>query len=152
MSTPNALPSERVAVGGVIDPEAQGAATVTSDWLDMTNFQTGLAIVLVGEMAATSTVDAKIEQATDGSGTGAKDLSGSSITQLTAAGSDDDKQVLVQFRSQDLDITNDFTHARLSVTVGTAASDLAGVVLGMDARTAPASDNDLASVDEIVTA
>ena len=87
MSTPNALPSERVAVGGVIDPEAQGAATVTSDWLDMTNFQTGLAIVLVGEMAATSTVDAKIEQATDGSGTGAKDLSGSSITQLTAAGS-----------------------------------------------------------------
>ena len=39
----------------------------------------------------------------------------------------------------------------LSVTVGTATSDLGAVVLGVYSRVLPASDNDQASVDEIVT-
>jgi len=104
--------------------------------------------VLVGEMQATSTVDAKLEQATDGSGTGAKDISGKSITQLTAAGSDDDKQVIINCRDDELDVANSFTHVRLSITTATAASDSAGLILGHDSRYSP--ETDLASVDEVV--
>ena len=37
------------------------------------------------------------------------------------------------------------------MTVAAASSDGAGMILGLNPRYAPASDNDLASVDEIVT-
>ena len=110
MSNPNNLPSNRAVLMATVDPDAYGAGTVTSDWVSLADFEYIQALVLVGEMQATSTVEAKLEQATDGSGTGAKDISGKSITQLTAAGSDDDKQAIINCRSEELDVTNSFTH------------------------------------------
>ena len=77
-------------------------------------------------------------------------VTGKAITQLTKAGSDDSKQALIAFRQADLDIANDFTHVRLSVTVATAASLTAALLLGFGARYGVASGNDAASVDEIV--
>lgn len=147
----NALPSEQAAVLGVIDPDATAAGTVTSDWCSMAQFESIMAVVMAGTLGSSATVDAKLEQATDSSGTGAKDVSGSAITQLTQAGSDDDKQVVINCRAADLDVSNGFDHVRLSITVATATSDAGGIVLGFGPRHAPASDNDLASVDEIVT-
>ena len=148
----NILPSEAAAVLATIDPEAQGAATVVTDYCNLGLFESVMFILLVGEMAATSTVDAVIKQATDASGTSAKNLTSSkAITQLTQAGTDSDKQVIINVRAEDLDLDNDFDHVALSVTVGTAASDIACVALGFNPRFAPASDNDLASVDEIVS-
>lgn len=143
-------PSDRAAVAGVIDPDAYSTGTQTTGWIDMGKFAAIMAIVQAGTLGASATIDAKLEQAQDSSGSGAKDVSGSDITQLTKAGSDDDKQAIINCWSEDLDLENSFTHVRLSITVGTAACDAGGLVLGFDARYAPASDNDLASVDEIV--
>ena len=148
MSNANILQSNRAVLMATIDPDAYGAGTLTSDWVSLADFGYIQALVLVGEMQATSTVDAKLEQATDGSGTGAKDISGKSITQLTAAGSDDDKQVIINCRDDELDVANSFTHVRLSITTATAASDSAGLILGHDSRYSP--ETDLASVDEVV--
>jgi len=131
-----------------IDPDAYGAGTVTSGWVSLADYEYIQAIVMVGEMQATSTVDAKLEQAQDGSGTGAKDITGKAITQLTAAGSDSDKQAILNCRSEELDVTNAFTHVRLSITTATAASDSAGLILGSDARYFPATD--ATTVDEVV--
>lgn len=147
----NALPSERVAVAGVIDPDVTAAGAVSTDYIDMRKFGSALAIVLAGTMEATSTLDAKLQQAQDAGGTGVKDITGKAITQLTAAGTDSDKQALINLRAEDLDGDNGFTHARLTITVAVADSDAGGLILGLDPRHAPASDNDLASVDEIVT-
>ena len=144
-------PSDLAAVVGVIDPDANSAATYTTDWIDMSTFQMVMGIVMAGTPGASATLDAKFEQATDSGGSGVKDISGTDITQLTKAGSDDDKQVVINLHADDLDLANDFTHARLSMTVGTATSDAGAVVLGMSPRYAPASDNDAATVDEIVT-
>lgn len=144
------LPSDRAAVAGVIDPDVTAAGTVTTAWIDMADFQSIMAIILAGTLGSSATVDAKLEQATDSSGTGAKDITGKAITQLTDGGSDSDKQAVINCFADDLDLENGFTHARLSVTVATATSDVGAVVLGMDARVEPASNNDLASVDEIV--
>ncbi|MBW4985083.1 hypothetical protein KZZ07_21290 [Mameliella sp. CS4] len=144
-------PSDLAAVVGVIDPDANSAATYTTDWIDMSTFQMVMGIVMAGTLGASATLDAKFEQATDSGGSGVKDISGTNITQLTKAGSDDDKQVVINLHADDLDLANDFTHARLSMTVGTATSDAGAVVLGMSPRYAPASDNDAATVDEIVT-
>jgi len=146
----NALGSESVAVLGVIDPDATAASTVTTDWGDMSKFETCMAIVMAGTLGSSATLDAKLEQASDSSGTGAKDITGKSITQLTQAGTDADKQAIINVRAEELDIDNSFNHVRLSVTVAVATSDAGGILLGLNPRHAPASDNDLASVDEIV--
>jgi len=143
-------PSELAAVVGVIDPDANGAATYTTGWIDMATFQSLMAIVMAGTLGASATIDAKFEQAIDSSGTDAKDVAGSDITQLVKA-TDDDKQAVIELNAEDLDLANSFTHVRLSMTVGTATSDCGAVVLGMSPRYAPASDNDAASVAEIVT-
>ena len=150
MTNQNILPSMRAAVVGVIDPDAYAAAAVSSGWIDASEFHDFMALVMAGTFGTNGTIDAKLEQATDGSGTGAKDIAGKAITQLTDAGTDDDKQAIINLRMDELDVNNTFTHFRLTVTVAVATSDMGAVVLGMSPRYGPASDNDLASVDEIV--
>lgn len=147
----NAKASEIVAVVGSIDPDAYAAGTVTTGWVKASNFTQLMAIVQAGTLGASATLDAKIEQASDSGGTGAKDLSGSDITQLTQAGTDSDKQAVINFRPEDLDIANGFEYVRLSMTVATATSDAGGILLGLNARTGVASDSDASTVDEIVT-
>lgn len=144
-------PSEMAAIVGAIDPDAYTAATYETGWIDMSNFQTVMAVVMAGALGTSATLDAKLEQASDGSGTGAKDITGAAITQLTQAGSDSDKQAVIECWAEDLDLANGFTHVRLSMTVATATSDCGAVVLGMNPRYGPASDYDAATVDEIVT-
>ena len=146
----NTLPSERVAVLGTIDPDAATAATYTSDWGDMSKFQSVMALIVLGALGTSATVNAKLEQATDSSGTGAKDITGKAVTELTDVGTDSDKQAIINCRGEELDVSGGFNHVRISLTVGVATSDCAAILLGLDPRHAPASDNDLSTVDEIV--
>lgn len=147
----NELASQSVAVVGNIDPDAYSASTVTTGWIDASKFHRYMAIIQAGTLGSSATVDAKLEQASDSSGTGAKDITDKAITQLTQAGTDSDKQAVINLRpAEEMDIDNDFTHFRLSVTIGTAACDAGGIVIGLDARQGPASDNDASTVDEIV--
>ena len=144
----NILPSSRAPVVGVIDPDNNAAGALSTAWIDMSLFHSIMAVIMAGTIEATGTIDAKLEQATDSSGTGVKDVTGKAITQLTAAGSDSDKQAIVNCRSDELDADNAFTHVRLTMTGATAAADSAAVVLGFDARYQPAAD--LSTVDEVV--
>ena len=146
----NAKGSEQVAVVGTIDPDVLTATAFTSDYVSMADYGQALGIVMAGTMVSTSTIDAKLLQATDSSGTAAKDITGKAITQLTEAGTDSDKQALINVRSDELDVDNGFTHVALWIDVNTASTDGAGLLLGLDPSYGPASDNDLASVDEIV--
>ena len=146
----NRLPSEKVAIGATIDPDATVASTVVSDYMSMADFESAMAIIMAGTLGASATLDAKLVQATDSSGTGVKDITGKAITQLTQAGTDSDKQAIINCRAEELDIANDFNHIAISLTVATATSDVSAILLGLNARVNPASDNDLASVDEIV--
>lgn len=146
----NLKPSDQVAVVGAIDPDANGAATYTTGWVSLADWSGLLAVVMAGTLGSSATLDAKFEQATDAAGTGAKDVTGKAITQLTQAGTDSDKQALINLFPTDLDFANNFTHARLSMTVGTATSDCGAVLLGLYPRNGAASDSDAATVDEIV--
>lgn len=144
--------AQDVGVLGCIDPDAYGAGSYTTGWISAANHARFLAIVMAGTLGTSATLDAKIEQASDSSGTGAKDLTGAAITQLTQAGTDSDKQALIAFAPEDLDVAGGFTHFRLSITVGTATSDAGGIVLGDGATYGPAGDADATTVDEIVIA
>lgn len=147
----NNMASEAVGVVGNIDPDAYAAGTVTSGWIDASKFQRYMAIIQAGTLGSSATLDGSLEQATDSSGTGAKAVSGKAITQLTQAGTDSDKQAIINLLPSDLDMDNGFNHFRLSMTVGTATSDAGGIVLGYLPRTGAVADNDATTVDEIVS-
>jgi hypothetical protein len=147
----NLNPSARTSVVGVIDPDAYAASTVTTGWIDMQDWFALLAVLMVGDFVATSTLNAKFQQATAADGTGAKDVTGSAITALTQAGTDDNKQALINLNSGDLDFNNGFRWVRLSATLGTAGADFGAVVVGLDRRYGAATDGDSATVDEVVS-
>jgi hypothetical protein len=147
---PALKPSDRASIVGAIDPvstvvhchqrlDRRGASSTPSS--------PSSASALLG---ASATVDAKLQQATDSSGTGVKDISGKAITQFTKVGTDDAKQTLINLKQDDLDVANSFNYFRLSITGGTAASLVTGYVLGMDPRYGPATDFDATTVDEVV--
>jgi hypothetical protein len=150
MNAPNIKPSDRVAILAAIDPDAASAGAVNSAWIDVTNWQNLMAIVMAGDLGASATLNAKLEQATSAAGAGAKDVTGKAIAQLTQAGAGSDKQAIINCSQYDLDFNNGFKFVRLSMTVATAASEIAGLLLGFDPRYNVASDNDAAAVAEIV--
>lgn len=132
--------SEALVVLASIDPASIAASTVTSAWVPVTNFLSLLLVVQTGVLGTAATVDAKIQQATDVSGTGAKDLSpGKSITQIVKA-TGDNKQALLDFRAQDLDAANGFNYVRVSLTVGAAASIVGALLYGGSPRFMPPRD------------
>jgi len=149
MNMQNQLGSEAAAVVATVDPDALAVGAISSDYVDMDVFDQVMAVIMAGVLGAAATLDAKLEQAQDSSGTGVKDITGKAITQLVKA-TDDGKQAIINCRAEELDLANAFTHVRLTLTVGAAISDGGAVVLGMGARYGPASDNDLASVAEII--
>lgn len=149
MRNANILPSDDVRIVGVIDPDANTAGALSTAWVSMSSFQNVMAIVMAGTLGSSGTLDAKLEQATDGSGTGVKDITGKAITQLTQAGTDSDKQAVINCRADELDVANGFDYVRLTMTTAVATSDSAALLLGLDQRYEPTAD--LASVDEIVS-
>lgn len=149
MSNVNVLPSNQAVLAAVIDPDALTAGDHSSGWVHMGTYEAIQAIAFAGTLGSSATFDAKLEQATDGSGTGVKDITGKAITQLTQAGTDSDKQAIINCRSEELDVANGFDYVRLTITVGTATSDGGGCILGHYARYQPAAD--VSTVDEVVS-
>lgn len=129
--------SDLATLVGVVDPDANSAGDHSTDWINLKNWGGVQGIVLAGVLGTGATLDAKFEQAKDGAGTDAKDVEGKLITQLVKA-SNGDEQAVIEVRGDELDADNGFTHVRLTLTVGTATSDCAAVVLGHQARYAPA--------------
>ena len=146
------LPSEKFALVATIDPDAYGAITaytLASDFVDCQDFQQLMVVVMAGTVAASGKIDAKLQQATDSTGGGVKDITGFAITQLTTA--DNDKQAIINVDAMtDLDIANGFRWLRAVVKNTTAGADMGVAIFGLEPTYGPANDHDLASVDEIV--
>lgn len=142
------LPSEAVAVLGVIDPDAYSTGVETSDWCDMQDFSHAMVIALLGDMTSSGAFDVRVLQATSSTGADSKAITGKAITQFTSA--DSNKQAIINIKQEDLDIANSFRYIAAEQTVSVAASDASTIVLGFFAKYGPANTVDLASVDEIV--
>lgn len=146
---PNAKGSELFSVLATIDPASQAVGTVTTGWISASNHHTLLALVQSGVLGTGATLDAKLQQATDASGTGAKDVTGKAITQIVKA-TGDNKQALINLRPDDLDVTNGYAFVRLSLTVAVAASLTAAQLLGFNPRFAPGDASNQAAVAQVV--
>ena len=146
---PNAKGSELFSVLATIDPASQAVGTVTTGWISAGNHHTLLALVQSGVLGTGATLDAKLQQATDASGTGAKDVTGKAMTQIVKA-TGDNKQTLINLRPDDLDVTNGYAYVRLSLTVAVAASLTAAQLLGFNPRFAPGDASNQAAVAQVV--
>lgn len=140
--------TEALAVVACIDPDAYGTGAQTSDWIDMSKFERVAFIVQAGTLGSSATLDFKVQQATDGSGSGAEDMTGKVITQLTQAGTDSDKQVVVSVEASEL--SDGYRYIAGLMTVGVASSDAGVVAVATNPNYGPVSDYDLASVNELV--
>jgi hypothetical protein len=145
----NTKASEFLALLASINPSSQAAGSLTTGWISMANVRTLLAIVATGTLGASATVDASLTQAMDATGTGAKAITGKAITQVVAA-TGNNTQVLINLQAPELDVNNGFQFVELTLTVGVAASETAGFILGASARYEPASSLNQAGVTQIV--
>ncbi|WP_289144990.1 hypothetical protein [uncultured Sphingobium sp.] len=141
--------SSRIALLGGISPRAAAVGSVSTPWLDMQMLFTVMALISIGAFGANATIDAQIEQATDGNGADAKPVPGSQITQLLAVGGND-RQAQIDLRQEDFDRNAGFRFFRLTVTVGGAGTQLAALILGTDFRAGNGTSNDAASVAQTV--
>ena len=146
---PNAKGSELISVLATIDPASQAAGTATTGWISAGNHHNLLALIQSGVLGTGATLDAKLQQATDASGTGVKDVAGKAITQIVKA-TGDSKQALINLRPEELDVNNGFSYVRLSVTVAVAASLTSAQLLGFNPRFAPGDASNQAAVAQVI--
>lgn len=141
MNGNNSLPSERLAVLGVVAPINKAVGSSSTGWIHAKDFAQFLAIVSLGVLANTATFAAKLEQATSSGGAGAKDITGKAITNISGNGGDG-KQALINLHNDELDTNNDFVYFRMTITVTDSASPdvgglISGTVFGVDPHNAP---------------
>lgn len=146
---PNVKISEKLAILATLDPASVAAGTVLTAWVPVAGFNSIAALIQTGILGASATVDAKLRQATDASGTGAKDIANKALTQIVKA-SGDNVQAIVECRADDLDTNNGYGYVALSVTVGAAASILGAALIGGNARFMPASASNQAAVKQVI--
>jgi hypothetical protein len=146
--TPNQKLSEMLSLLATYDAASVAVSTVTTGWVSAANHAALMAIIATGVLGASATIDAKIQQAQDSGGTGVKDVTSKAITQIVKA-SGDNKQALINFKSEDLDVANGFAFVRISITVGTAASIVGATLLGGHPRFEDASTFNQAAVVQV---
>ncbi len=147
----NMLFSEGIGVLAVVDPASKSANTYTTGWVDLSIWGKCAALLVVGAIAGSGTVAAKLEQSGPTSGTGTKDVTGKAITGLTQTPTDNsNSQLWINCNASDLDVVNGFRYVRLSFTTATAASIMTGLILAADCKYGPASDHDSATVTQYV--
>jgi len=140
--------SEGLAVVSCIDPDAYAAATYNGDVIDMQKIKRVMFILQAGTLGASATLDYAIYGDTASGGSYATAITGKGATQLTQAGTDSDKQVVIEVTAEEV-AAQGLRYIRDEMIVGTATSDCGAVAIASGLRYSLASDNDLASVDEI---
>ena len=145
----NSKASEMLSILATIDPASQSAGPATTGWASVANHHGLLAVVQTGVLGTLATVDAKLQQATDSSGAGAKDVAGRAITQIVKA-TGDNKQALINLKPEELDTLNGFGFVRVALTVGVAASITGAQLLGVNPRFAPADSGNQAAVVQVI--
>lgn len=147
---PNAKGSELLSILATLDPGNQAVGVANTGWVPLSTHHGLLALVQTGALATGATVDAKLQQAQDAGGTGAKDVAGKAISQLTQASNGANRQALINLRPEELDVNNGFAFVRLVVTVAAAAANTSAQLLGVNPRLASAETANQAAVAQIV--
>ena len=132
--------SDKASYQDVIEA-VEGAATVTGQFVDAGICANWLAHV--GSALVGTSLNFKIQQATDASGTAKKDISGKAITALVAAGS-----ALINVSPDELDTDNGFSHIGMILVTAGATTIASAELIGLDARYEVLAQG--AEIDEVI--
>lgn len=144
--TINSAAGDKLALVGTIDPATVANTEQFTDVVDMSRFHQALAMALLGNMAS-ETIDFRAYTC---NADGSSSVLLKACTQLAAnASTNDNMQLVISVRAEDL-AASGRRYVRFGLVTGGATGGPAAVaVLGVDARYQPASDSDLASVQQI---
>jgi hypothetical protein len=128
-------------------PLTRDSAINYSDWVNVGGYHRLVLVVHVGAMTANSTLDAGFQQASAAAGTGAKSISGKTITQLTQAGGDGNEDpIIIELRTEELDVDGGFEYVRFYVTVDSNPVTYSAIMYGIVPRFAPVPTTNWAEV------
>jgi hypothetical protein len=143
---PGLRPSDICALVGTIDPQLGDNAAYASDEITVNK---GARYMCVLHMGATDiTVDFKLQEAAAAGGS-YSDISGKSVTQLTAL--QDNSQVIIELFDLEMTDGKEVFKAVCTVGNGSTGAYICGAIWMFHGEYAPARDYDLASVLEIVS-
>lgn len=147
--------SHDVAVD-ILETADIGGTNASTSWVSMKGFDGVYAKVILGTWNATDDLDeCRLEQATDASGTGAKDLT----TDASGGNYDTDNPidadgntVVLEANAEDMDVANGFTHVRLYVAEGgnTGTDNVTGLLIRHTAHNKRAQLEAAASTGAVV--
>jgi hypothetical protein len=144
----NAKLRELLPLVGVLSPAATNNVERFSNVVDMGAHIQAVAVVALGDMAA-ETIDAKL-YACDSDGNNAVALTANSAAQLAAhASNNDNKQIVLNVRSDDL-LASGKRYLKLGVVTGGATGGSVAAVILAQTRSGNAATVDLSSVLQLV--
>ena len=126
----------KTPIVGSIPPQSAAAGSYTSGWIAMATVGKVYCVINIGAITGSGSVNAKVEQATDSTGTGVKDVTGAAIAPIVGA-ANSNKQATIGVRPGQLDTAGNFAFVRLNVTTAVAASILGAVLHGTDVKYEP---------------
>lgn len=131
---------ERHEVLDMISPQSASSA-ISGSWVSIAGFEEIAIIVQIGAIAASGVFNLDVNQATDSSGTGAKnvtDAAGNNVAITALADTDDDVFIGIALRPEYFDAEGGFEFVRVTATPSVAATLFSVVTLGARAHYKPA--------------
>ena len=139
------LASENGSIIGIINPADRVGTTTNGTAIDLAKFHQAMFILTVGNTDAT--VDFKLQESATTS-SGYTDISGKAITTFSAT--DDNKQAIINLDASEMGSLKRYVRGVITAGSGTACV-VAMLALGFSPRFRPATDEDLASVSQVVS-
>jgi hypothetical protein len=118
-------------------PDSFGAATRNSAWANMENYHRGWLVLIVGDMQQGATLDVLLREATDALGTGAANIAGKAITQLTQAGGDGNDIICIELQTEEMNVPANYDFVGVQVVIAGAAVEYSYVFFACETRYAP---------------
>jgi hypothetical protein len=117
--------------------DSMAIGTHDTGYLLMENYHRWAAVLDVGDMAATATLDFSVRQSIDAAGTTTAAITGKAATQLTQAGGDGNECVVIEGRTEELNIAGGYEYIYARVIVAAAAVEYSLIVYGICSRYEP---------------
>ena len=127
-------------------PADSETVEINSGRLLLERYHRAAVLISVGDMAGGATFDVDVEQANQAAGGTLKVIAGKSTTQLTQAGGDGDQVLIIEIRSEELDVTGGFEYINVECTPAVAAVEFAVFVLGTVSRYNPVPTTNVAEI------
>lgn len=134
--------SEAHALLTTLHPVSVGISTVDSSYVSLANYNRAVLCLNVGVIAGGGSLNVQIRQATDTAGTSVKGIPTTAgqtklITALTQAGGDGNQNLLIELRTEELDVDNGFDCISVRYTVAGAAVLMSFELYGLEPRYKP---------------